>query len=790
LTAADSAEAVELLEFPPWLERFIRAGMLFAFTCVLLLPFVGGMLSLLIVTLPLDSGCNTILMRTLLHSMAIFGTVLLVLAPRASSPNDRPLAGSIGLLLAVWGMAALVSVCLYDSAMQWCELLIGFGFLLVCRELCRTARMFSVALHILLGAGALSALLALYLYVDNHTADTAVTGTFYQADVAAGYLLTLFPLALSMFVGARRFEHRMLYGLLSLLFGMLLVLTYSRGGLLSVVLAVLALLPLWWSLWARLGTSGLRRAGLVLGAPLLIGLAVAVLAGLLSSRGHVQIVPHKVISRESELVSGGDSSVVARLEFWKGSWKLFLQRPLLGWGPAAFGRVFPRVQTDPRWYSKFAHNQYAAFLCEGGSLTILALINCWGVLAWLLWRAWRSTVEAWPARQGRGEFAPVELNPFALAGIMGSLVAIVLHIGVDVDWEFPAVMMMFFILAGMGLEPKTDLDRQPSVVASSSPWHWLISLPLMGLLMIQPAGFVASQRERASQDAHRHNDFKVALENEFEAARWMPYSSQYRRSLTDLLNQLATRSTPPDKKLADEAVRQARIAVRLDGFRAVNQDALARALRVDGMPDEALATEERAIACDPINYPSFYDNKAQILIEQKKMPEAWKTLMVAYDMYPDQLLRHAWYFRRDSINAQLYNVCLTLARIAQQQKQNKDAITFYERAIQCDSNAILPRFQSAMLDMGMGDPGEAFLQLREIQRLKPKEALSNWLLGLCYRELGLPARADELMNEAYKTRPDLRDKATQHGSATLTIPPDFFAPTAPAPASGPRVEGM
>lgn len=713
----------------------------------------------------LDSGGNTLLSRALLGCLVSLAAVLwLLIPPRPVDPPRRRATVALVALLAAWGLAATLSVCPFDSWLRWLQLFASALLFATAIEVGDGPGGLLRGLHVLLAIGVGVTLWGLALYFAARQPDAAVSGTFYQADVAAGWLLMLAPIALALAIGSRTPEHTLLYFLVALVLGGGLLLTYSRGGQLCLAL-VFALLTL--ATWRRVGA----RAPLIAAA---LGVSIVVFAGLVTGGGRVQVVPRKMVARTAELGTR-DTSVRARVEFWSGALRMAAARPLAGWGPTSFGRIFPRYQPGVKFYSKYVHNEYLTLLSEGGVLTLGAFVAFLGILGWSAWWATRRAVD--PA----DEAAPVR-PVFGLYGAAAGLAAAALHLCVDVDWEFPVVQLTWFALAGLLVAGATEArpfaaSRPPRAML----WRWVACLALLAGMTQIPRPYLASlfARQAAAEERAGHLDARVQRLGEAVAA--LPGSSEYRRRLADALLASAEMRPTRDVAAGQQAMAQAREAVRLDPERAVNHESVARAQVYLGDLDGAITSLREATARDAINFPNFYNLMADVRIAQRRLPEAYDLLQVPARMYTSEAFIGMWFFRVDSLKDQLSRTFLRLGEIAVLLKRPGEALEALRRAVEVDPHGIQARYQLGLLAMQGGDPGTAWLQFREILRMKPQHPISQWLLGLAYQELGQPDRAGALLAEAYRSQPDLREVGRK--GRAVRIGADFFTPErSPAPA--------
>lgn len=216
-----------------------------------------------------------------------------------------------------------------------------------------------------------------------------------------------------------------------------LILSYSRGGMIMALGQVM----LWLILWACWAQRHLRRKALpqtlrACGmAVVAIGLSAActfVASNALRSMVHpVQSLREKVVFQADE----GLSSVSERSDFFRQSWELSWQRPLLGWGPYAFRFVQPRLQTGVLATSDHPHNVFLKAAMERGwpaALSLLSLLLAC-LLPFCVRIVWRRDVH------------PLSPAAVSLVGVAGVLA----HNLMDYNLQFVGIVVPFWVSVGL-----------------------------------------------------------------------------------------------------------------------------------------------------------------------------------------------------------------------------------------------------------------------------------------------------------------------------------------------------
>ena len=157
----------------------------------------------------------------------------------------------------------------------------------------------------------------------------------------------------------------------------------------------------------------------------------------------------------------GDLNPGIRPQITKDSLKMFLQRPVWGWGLGAFPTVYPRYRSFyTNLFINEAHNDYAQLLTEMGLLGFALAI-------WFLIGVYRRGLSASQRWQNHWD------GTVSLAALIGCT-GILLHSFVDFNLQIPANAALFYVLCALAAsEPEAQsLLARPTrarASASSSP---------------------------------------------------------------------------------------------------------------------------------------------------------------------------------------------------------------------------------------------------------------------------------------------------------------------------------
>jgi O-antigen ligase len=212
----------------------------------------------------------------------------------------------------------------------------------------------------------------------------------------------------------------------------------SRGGM----LAILAELIILAALLVRQKRSLRTAIGIGVFLALVVGLLVWIGGGELSKRIATAGPGHSELSSDIRTYINRDGL------------RMFLKKPLLGWGLGTFPIVYPEFRT---FYTNFfvneAHNDYLQLLVEMGVLGFATMV--WFVVT-LYIRAFKK-IKNWPTEIS---------GAVTLACVLG-LSGILVHSAVDFNLQIPANAALFYVLCTIAAsEPFAKPARKRRAVRS------------------------------------------------------------------------------------------------------------------------------------------------------------------------------------------------------------------------------------------------------------------------------------------------------------------------------------
>jgi len=251
-----------------------------------------------------------------------------------------------------------------------------------------------------------------------------IYGSYVNHNHYAGLMEMLVPLPFVLCAGnLLKGEKRVLAGFCGALMATTIFLSSSRGGMLAFLFEM--------ALFAALTLPKQRNSRVVFG---FIALSSVILVLL------IVVGNARVLGRLGNLNPG------IRLDITKDCWKMFLRRPVLGWGMGTFPTVYPGYRSFyTNDFVNEAHNDYAQLLVESG-------VFGFGAMIWFLTLLYRHGLP----RSRRWEFKwDGALSLAALLGCTG----IVFHSFVDFNLQIPANAAVFYVLCALAaskLRPRSS----------------------------------------------------------------------------------------------------------------------------------------------------------------------------------------------------------------------------------------------------------------------------------------------------------------------------------------------
>ncbi|HUJ95356.1 MAG TPA: O-antigen ligase family protein [Terriglobales bacterium] len=246
-----------------------------------------------------------------------------------------------------------------------------------------------------------------------------IYGPYVNHNHYAGLMEMLLPIplvfALSRFAQGPR---RMMAAVAAAVIAGTIFLSGSRGGMLAFAVQMAVLIAL-------LASKEKGRK-----AAIAFGIFLTITIGLLAWLGGGELTKRmaSIHSETRSELSGG-----LRMAINRDGLRMFLHKPVLGWGLGTFPEVYPQFRT---FYTNFfinqAHDDYIQLLVEMGVFGFAAML--WFLVA--MFRQALKKLAQWPENVN---------GTVALAALLG-IIGILVHSFVDFNLEIPANAALFYVL--------------------------------------------------------------------------------------------------------------------------------------------------------------------------------------------------------------------------------------------------------------------------------------------------------------------------------------------------------
>jgi hypothetical protein len=247
--------------------------------------------------------------------------------------------------------------------------------------------------------------------------------------------------------------------------------------------------------------QALRRAWVAaLGLAICFALVIAPTARYGSPAAAVRAAYHSLLAPTAPIDPQArlhTLSLNRRLPGWRVAWANYTDHPLFGSGAETYESVYFRMRRDT-FHTSEAHSVYLEMLAELGPVGLALLIVA---LAAPLVAAVRA----------RGPVSTIA---------SGGYVAVLLHAGIDWDWEMPAVVLLM-LLVGSALLLNA---RRGGEAAMQARGRALTLAAVLAGATVAFAGLVGEGALAASTDALNAGNTAKAVAEAERARRWEPWS--------------------------------------------------------------------------------------------------------------------------------------------------------------------------------------------------------------------------------------------------------------------------
>jgi O-antigen ligase len=260
-------------------------------------------------------------------------------------------------------------------------------------------------------------------------------GPFINRHHFAGYMELAIALPLGLlFTGAIEKQKRLLYAFAAMLMGVALIMTNSRGGLISLGAEILFLAVVGTTARSRQGhrlPRGERARAAMTRAGLAFALIVALIGGALAFGGS------EVFTRLLGTPTASDPTT-GRAHFWSVALDVIKAYPITGSGLGSFGVIYTRYDSRNGLFRlEQAHNDYLQTLSDGG--IIGGALGLWFIV--ILFR------QGFARRETHDHF-----RRGVITGALAGCFAVLVHSFFDFTLHTTANALLFLTLAALATQ--------------------------------------------------------------------------------------------------------------------------------------------------------------------------------------------------------------------------------------------------------------------------------------------------------------------------------------------------
>lgn len=374
-------------------------------------------------------------------------------------------------------------------------------------------------------------------------------GPFVNRNHFAGYLVMVMPIALGMLTGIRNRDKRTLLGFAAAVMAGAVLLSASRGGVISLAAGAAAFGLM------LISTRAAKK-----------NLFPLVLVGCIALIGAASIGIGPLLARSTDLATG-DLASEFRWPVWKDTARMIADFPVLGVGMGCFRYIFPAYKTLPvQLLFTHTENEYLQLLAEMG----IVGFSIGAIFIVLILKTSFRGLKGKRSTYSRG----------MIIGLTAAVIGMLVHSLVDFNLHVPSNGMLFAMILGIlvvlssmhisGIRrissaawlkiPSPRLLKGETVVATGMAGSFCMSLAAMCLLafcVASTAGSFIAEREldsierQALRFVKGEGDFDVAdgihtvraaLAKERENGEWHFKAGLFYQTL----GQMTIRNTPDD----------------------------------------------------------------------------------------------------------------------------------------------------------------------------------------------------------------------------------------------------
>ncbi|HDP69707.1 MAG TPA: tetratricopeptide repeat protein [Actinobacteria bacterium] len=545
-----------------------------------------------------------------------------------------------------------------------------------------------------------------------------VSATLISPNTLAGFLAIAIPLNIFLILQAPKIWEKVIFLITGGMIGCCFFLTYSRGGLIALSVAMLFMLFF-------IGKE--KRIKL---------LTVFIILVFLVFSGYLLVQIYRpsstIVYSGITKTSSAKTSFDGRLLLWRGSLNIFKDYPILGSGIGTFASIYPKYQYGGL-YSRHAHNTYLEFLAETGFLGFLLFVS---VLFLITRQQIKNLIRAEDAY-----FKNLTVVIFA------SSIIFLVHNLVDFDWQTPAIGLTFWMITGLAfaisgntsgsLKKSSLLNGKVLIIIRKIGATSIIFVGVLILIFSYKAALLAERAENLSRDGKKSEAIMLLS----AAIKIDPLKGLYRMRWIELSLESGTGAISNIRKQAEKAVV-------LEPESSYYHAKLAELYLKEKMIDDAEKEYKKAKELYPLS-PYFPLLLGQFYVSQG---DSGKAIDEFEDAVSLKNYYDVWYIEKP-LEA-ISNAHLQLGNIYAQDGKLDKAVIEYKKALEINFNLAPAYYNLGYVYQSKKLIDNAIHNYKKTIELQPDYDPAYYNLGILYEEIGQMELAIIQFRKALELEPD------------------------------------
>ncbi|OQA91297.1 MAG: O-Antigen ligase [Elusimicrobia bacterium ADurb.Bin231] len=404
-------------------------------------------------------------------------------------------------------------------------------------------------------------------------------GPFVNRDHFGGYINLIIPLGLGYLLTNIEKSKKILVGYITVIMITALVISLSRGAVLSFLGALI------FFTFLVLMFTEVRKGKIIIPITAIIIVTIIFLFWLDWGL---------VIARLKTIIDSESGIMRPRLPIWIDSLKIIKDFPLLGIGYGNFQNVFPLYQKSHlNKFWRHTHNDYLQSVTEMGAISVILVLAFYCMLVWYVIKLLRESEDNWKIGLSMGAIT--------------SCLTILLHSFVDFNLRTTSNAFLFAVITGLTISILTVDDEKKdlfSLICGNKQWMFYKIKILFTILIVFYISFSVKVfvSDRYYQSALGKKEIDAKISGIEMAVKWNKKNPVYKHQLALLYQQKASEPgiKPYDKyKLLFSAKKEIETAIELSPAQIKYLASYGWLLGNLGRYDEAIRCLDTAVELNP-----------------------------------------------------------------------------------------------------------------------------------------------------------------------------------------------